>query len=212
MGFLAQNGQKCPFLAKMPFLGILGPFSDPARRGFTSTPRAGAPRYRKRGFCGVWPGGPEKGLFWPFLGPLGPGGDFSPREGPWASPKTPGGYRGAPPRGVDVKPPLGTGSRDPPGGPGTPPGPRGPGTGAPGPSGTPSQAPEGASRGSPGGGFTSTPRAGAPRFPGDPRPGVPGSTPPREEGPGEEPPPLICRGGGARRRGRARVSPQGCSV
>jgi len=43
-------------------------------------------------------------------------------------------------------------------------------------------------------------------------PGVPEGTPPLEEGMGVEPPPVICTGGGADRRGSARVSPQGCSV
>jgi len=59
-------------------------------------------------------------------------------------------------------------------------------------------------------GFTSTPRGGAPRFPGAAGEGPPGprgpeGTPPQEEGQGEVPPPLICRGGGGHRRGCPRV-------
>jgi len=109
------------------------------------------------------------------------------------------GYRGAPARGVDVKPPsrrgrdLGNPQN---GGFGTS-GTRGPGSRAP-PGvtqrpGEASQSPGGPRRGpgprSPGlrsGGFTSTPRAGAPRYPGTPG------------GPGGDPPAYPARGPGLR--------------
>jgi len=48
----AKKGEKCPFWAVFGILGVLGGFSAPGglpdpllARGFTSTPRAGAPRY-----------------------------------------------------------------------------------------------------------------------------------------------------------------------
>jgi len=125
-------------------------------------------------------------------GPLWPGGTR--RSVPSRDlPGYPGGNRGAPPRGVDVKPPSrgGPGAsrearralRPGPEGPGDQ-GPRGPGSRGPG---SRAQGPPPPLRGgvprSPGSrtgsggprewGFTSTPRAGAPRFPGSP--GSPGS-------------------------------------
>jgi len=121
------------------------------------------------GFFGEIPGNTR---IWPFLAIFGDFGHFWP-----FSPFSRIWYRGAPARGVDVKPPSrrGLGSGNPqkggfcwfwsPLGLGeTPGGPRGgpkrawrPAPGPPGPR--------------PGEGFTSTPRAGAPRFPGSPLPG-----------------------------------------
>jgi len=98
--------------------------------GFTSTPRAGAPRFPAGAGGYLSRGGVVQGL---------PGSPGEASRGPQV-PETPGGYRGAPPRGVDVKPPPrrcpGPGNRvpglprtrGPPGGPRGPhPGSRGPG-------------------------------------------------------------------------------------
>jgi len=74
--------------------------------GFTSTPRAGAPRYPGRG-----PGRPGRALRGPKV-PPGPRGPKKGQKSPFLAPPgdTPQnpllGYRGAPARGVDVKPPL----------------------------------------------------------------------------------------------------------
>jgi len=116
MGFFAQNAQKWAFWLKMAVLAIFDPFSTPAGRGFTSTPRAGAPRYRKRGSGGEARETPKNGV----LGPFSPNSGnlaFSASRGrdPRGTPGTPPGNRGAPARGVDVKPPS-------PGGPGPGPG------------------------------------------------------------------------------------------
>jgi len=170
LGKILKIGQK---------LGI----RDPAGGGFTSTPRAGAPRFPGGSGRGVWspawagesPGASREVLF-------GLPGD----PGPGRPLRTPAGNRGAPARGVDVKPPPGTpgsGIRTPvpgpcpgsPGGGGSPDpvrevsGSRIPGSG-PGSPKRASQAP-GAPGGPPAGGcFTSTPRGGAPRFPPGPDP------------------------------------------
>jgi len=106
----------------LPILGSRSPFWGPAGGGFTSTPRAGAPRS-------------EKGVFWGYPARAGfpdpgtgvaPGGPPGPPGRPSPGPGSPGN-RGAPARGVDVKPPR-AGSRDPSRGqePGETP-PRGPG-------------------------------------------------------------------------------------
>jgi len=129
MGYYSQKPRFWPFLAKK---AIFGHFSEkrpgsyrgktrefgqkwpkswkssknpgfpgsgnPGEGGFTSTPRAGAPRFR-RGLAGTPPG---EGLV-----PGLPGSPEKASRGPQV-PGTPGGYRGAPPRGVDVKPPLAT--------------------------------------------------------------------------------------------------------
>jgi len=73
------------------------PSGRPGEGGFTSTPRAGAPRYPRRG-PGVRgsPGG---------LRDLPGGPKYHPR--PWRAPDPLSGNRGAPARGVDVKPPPG---------------------------------------------------------------------------------------------------------
>jgi len=84
-----------------------------SRRGVLHQPLAPGPR---GAFFGVWKSWPRGGPGRPFLGLLGL---KSPKSGIWASgallgpPDLPGppGYRGAPARGVDVKPP----SRGPPG-------------------------------------------------------------------------------------------------
>jgi len=105
---------------------------------------------------GVWRGYPKKakkGRFWGIFPKMGKTGRFGPRRALFG-PRAPGGvprYRGAPARGVDVKPPLAPGSgarirgsrepqvsRTPPGSPGrsggpsgAPPGGLGPPPGAP---------------------------------------------------------------------------------
>jgi len=142
------------------------------------TPSGGLPppRGSRRG---GWDPSPGEGV-WSLLGEP-PGTPPGPR-----SRGVPGGYRGAPPRGVDVKPrtrPGPDGPRGPRGAPSRPgrgrplPGSgrsRDPGSGdpVPGPRGVPGDLRE-PFRGPPGSpgplggrGFTSTPRAGAPRFPG----------------------------------------------
>jgi len=159
----------------------------PRLGGADSHPRP--PRFRKRRFSGGTPGMPQKGHFRPFSGKTPKIGDFG-LPGPRALPD-PGGYRGAPARGVDVKPPSGRGPGP---GPGVPRGllagqdpSRGPETsrrGLRGPSrglGAPSRAP--------GARVLHQPLAPGPRGSGGPGTGVPG--PPR--GPGKP----LRRGRGA---------------
>jgi len=199
------------FLAKnRPFSRISGPRS----RGVLHQPLAPGPRGAENA---VFPGFPGEGPKRHFLG----GFWENPRFSGFSSPgprrvlfRLPGD-RGAPARGVDVKPP----SRGPPGP-------------APGLPGTPwlprdpprvrrplREAPEailgplrgpGTPPGAPGRGVLHQPLAPGPR---GSRRALPGpGTPSSGGGAGEEPPLLICRSGGAHRRGCARVSPQGCSV
>jgi len=113
---------------------------------------------------------------------LGPFREISPNRGfgapgPREGSRPVPGYRGAPARGVDVKPPS---ARGPGPGPGVPGGPWPGQDPLPG-SGTsrrtlrgPSRGPGSPSRASRSEGFTSTPRAGAPRFPAARAPGAPG--------------------------------------
>jgi len=168
------------------------------------TPRLGAPRYRKSGF---WRGGPripKKGDFGPFSGPWARN-RVSPGSGvPEESRETPGGYRGAPPRGVDVKPPLGAGSRGSPGAPDRgsgPPGSRRPGPEASGALPEPLEGPPGP----PGARVLHQPLAPGPRGSrGGVRralPGPPGSGDPL---PGSGLTPAPYRGGGTHRRGWGR--------
>jgi len=163
---MAKNGH---FPQKAPKVGVPG-------GGFTSTPRAGAPRF---------PGAGKKGDFTP----PGRGGSFWPPGG-LGTPGTPGDPRRKP-RGPGArgwcKTPLAGGAGrpgQPPPGPGDPFGaPLAPGAGDPRSSrprsrdlvsrpwparGLPDPLPglPGAPRPSREGGFTSTPRGGAPRFPG----------------------------------------------
>jgi len=163
-----------------------GGYPAPGRRGF-SRPRPAVPRRAQKG---PFPGYPRRTPKMAILGLFCPKSRFlrilSSRapEGPPGRP----GYRGAPARGVDVKPPL---ARAPGGVPGasqapgrsrTLPGSRRALPGSPGGGGPPS-------RGLRARGFTSTPRAGSPRFPAGPGQGS------RAQGPGDR---------GSQGRGNAR--------
>jgi len=75
-------------------IGQKSRFPEPPGGGFTSTPRAGAPRFPGRGFWTPGQAGRDSDLPGPFSGPLGT-----------LVPGPPPGNRGAPARGVDVKPP-----------------------------------------------------------------------------------------------------------
>jgi len=197
-----------PFLGKIPAF-LEGFYINPSRRG-PAVPQngvlAGYPgKGPKRPFFGDFA---QKGQKWGILTPEGSGPVRGPGRG---SP----GNRGAPARGVDVKPP----SRAPPG-----PGPRAPGSpfghpGAQRPLGTPpgpSGAPPGglgAPPGPPDAGVLHQPLAPGPRG----SPGRPGRAlrDPRVRNPSGGvgvPTPLIRKGGGGDRRGSPRVSPQGCLV
>jgi len=196
----------------MAILAIFQPFPDPARGGFYINPSRRGPAVPKKAVFGPSPGKPRKRRFFGIFGENAPFWGFSPSRGSRPLPDPPG-YRGAPARGVDVKPPSpglpgpGPGFPGPPGWPGSPPGPPGrPPRALRGPSGGLGPPPGGpwarvlhqplapGPRGSPGSGGTP--------------PGLPGSTPPQEEGMGVEPPPVICTGGGGLRRGSPRVRPQ----
>jgi len=176
MGIFPEKVGFWPFLAKMAIFTVFRDFSGSRKRGFTSTPRAGAPVTPFWGFRSPGPGEPREGPFWALFGEIPQNGGFWGSGAPGVS--RPPGYRGAPARGVDVKPPS--------------PGPPGPGPGAspriwvprtpPGvrrPSGRPSRAPpgEGDPRpGAPAPGVLHQPLAPAPRgSPGGVRgPGAPG--------------------------------------
>jgi len=84
-------------------MGFSGP-GGPGEGGFTSTPRAGAPRFPGRA-GGVWdPGGGRGGPGDPGPPVAGTRRDAGTRSpGPRSGTPVPGN-RGAPPRGVDVKP------------------------------------------------------------------------------------------------------------
>jgi len=115
--FFAKRGQKIPgFQSKILEKGLKspkrafsgprpqkGPFPGPPGGGFTSTPRAGAPRFPAGGSPG--PGGPGRYRAGParLSGLRGSPGPQTP-AGPAGLPGTPPGNRGGPPRGVDVKP------------------------------------------------------------------------------------------------------------
>jgi len=181
---MPEFGQKWPKSSKRPKNRLFGDPGIPAGRGFTSTPRGDPP---------VTPGGGKGGFPASRAGERSPGppGEV-PRGslGPWSRLRPPGN-RGAPARGVDVKPPSRDRSRDPgvPGRasqaplgalggiPGPCPGGLGPRSPGPGPREAPG-GPRGlpARPGRPAGGcFTSTPRGGAPRFPAGPGPETPRS-------------------------------------
>jgi len=88
-------------------MALFGHFPDPGalfERGFTSTPRAGAPVTPFSGFWGSGWKRAQNPLFWGFWG-VPPGNRGFRLPGPGGLSRTPAGYRGAPARGVDVKPP-----------------------------------------------------------------------------------------------------------
>jgi len=165
MAIFSHFPEKPPgsYRAKNPKIGHFWPISPkrgkspgprrPGEGGFTSTPRAGAPRFPAGGLERVW----RPGAGFPVPGDS-PGALPGPRI-----PGSPAGNRGAPARGVDVKPPSRGRPRGSPGprDPGTPgqgpppgagpreawdpriPGSPDPGTPVPGTSGTPSRGPRG---------------------------------------------------------------------
>jgi len=65
-----------PFLAKMAVFPIFRDFSGSRKRGFTSTPRAGAPVTPFWGFRSPGPGEPREGPFWALFGKIPKIGDF----------------------------------------------------------------------------------------------------------------------------------------
>jgi len=177
MAFFAQNG----------LFGHFRPLFWTPREGVLHQPLAPGPRGTpKWGFAGVCRERPKKavfGRFCPFSGKMGILG--SRRGTPGETPGTGPGNRGAPARGVDVKPPLagrsGTGPRalPGPGWPGAPPGPPGPSRGLR----DPLRAPWDPLPGLPGRGFYINPSHRGPAVPaGGPEgpPGTPGSKAPQE--------------------------------
>jgi len=134
---MAKNGH---FPQKRRKVGV------PAR-GFTSTPRAGAPRFPGAEKGGIWTPWPGPGIRGSRGRPSGTLPGTLPGRTP---PGPPAGNRGAPARGVDVKPPSAPGSGD-------PSGTRDPGFGVSGP-----PLPQG------GGSRARDPGPPGPRVPGDP--------------------------------------------
>jgi len=153
-----------------PFWAILAPFSE----GFYINPSRRGPR---NPFFGVLAGDPGKPRFSGFFGLFpqiwGNLGFSDPRRGlglpgsPGRAPETPPGNRGAPARGVDVKPLAGTRVRGPPG---PLPGLRDPFLGSWGPPGAPGplQGPGDPSRGLRRQGFYINPSRRGPAVPGTP--------------------------------------------
>jgi len=186
MGFF---GYFWPF---WPFWPNLALFPDPRespRGGFYINPSRRPPRNPEKGVLGGFPGKGPKRAFFALFGQNPRNSGFS-GPGPRRGSRTAPGNRGAPARGVDVKPPS---RGDPPGLPG-PPRPLGRSqtpSGVPEASGRPSRAPPGEGDPRPGAprlGVLHQPLAAAPR-------GSPGaSRGPPSRGPGLEP---LRRGRGA---------------
>jgi len=207
-GFLAQNPDFGPFSAKTAFFRPFCLSRTSPRGGFYINPSRRGPAVPKRGFLGPSPGNPRKRGFSGIFPDFGENRGFRDPGGGLAqgTPGTPPGNRGAPARGVDVKPPRGAVRRDPPG-PWGPPDRVWDPPGAPEPSGGPSGPPPGGpgarSRG-PGAGVLHQPLAPGPRG----SPGRPGRA--LRDPLGPEPlrrgwgAPAPYRGGGADRRGSAR--------
>jgi len=182
MGYFSDFSRFWPF---WPKIALFPGSRDPARGGFYINPSRRGPAVRKRAFSRGSPGRAQKGTFGAIFGEIPDFRGF-PAPGPRRALGTPAGYRGAPARGVDVKPPLARGPGDGSRGSRSPLAGQGPwkGLGAPpeasGGHSRPLEGPGTPSRGPRSEGFTSTPRGGAPRFPGA-TPGS-GGTPPPEEG------------------------------
>jgi len=200
MGIFGLFSRFWPF---WPFSAVLDLLGTLPRGGFYINPSRRGPAVPKKAFSGPSPGGAQKPHFWGIFGEI-PGFRGFRAPGPQRALRTAPGNRGAPARGVDVKPPS-PGRRDPVPGVPRPPGWPGSPSGPPGGSGSPPGPPQGALGplpGLPGRGFYINPSRRGPAVPGGPLPGPGAGRPPSSGGgAGEEPPPLICRGGGGHRRG-----------